>query len=163
MPAPDTAQIWKEMGDRRSIAAEAFYADSSIKEFHRAADGFIARSKNFRPPFVKRLPVAKRAFYLSILTIPPDLMGQLIISYHFAHQRPLMAAFLNALGIPNENGLIAEDADPTPPTSEQLAQAVESLKPAFPKEDISIYLATIHAQNPQAWGGLEPLLLSSSS
>jgi hypothetical protein len=158
MPAPDTTQIWKHLGDRRLVAAEAFYADSALKEFHRAADGYIARTKNFRPPFVKRLPVAKRASYLATLPIPPDLMGQLIISYHFAHQRPLMASFLNALGIPNDNGLISEDIDSTPPTGEKLTEAVNSIKANYPPDDVYIYLATIHSQNPSAWQGLEPLL-----
>jgi len=147
------------MGDRRLIAAEAFYADSALKEFHRAADNFIARSKNFRPPFVRRLPVAKRSSYLATLPIPPDLMGQLIISYHFAHQRPLMAAFLTALGIPNDNGLISDDIDSTPPAGEKLAEAVKTVKSNYPHDDVYIYLATIHAQNPQAWSGLESLLL----
>src|SRR5437588_5703055 len=132
MPAPDTAHIWKQMGDRRLPAAEAFYADAALKEFQRAADGFIARAKNFRPAFVKRLPVSKRAFYLSTLPIPPDLMGQLIISYHFAYQRPLMAGFLNALGIANDNGLISEESDSMPPTPERLTEALNTVKTAFP-------------------------------
>ena len=46
MPAPDTPQIWKQLGNRRLIAAEAFYADDALKEFHRAADGYIARRAN---------------------------------------------------------------------------------------------------------------------
>jgi hypothetical protein len=159
--SPDTPQIWKQLGDRRLVAAEAFYADDALKEFHRAADGYIARTKNFRPPFVKRLPVAKRASYLATLPIPPDLMGQLIISYHFAHQRPLMASFLNALGIPNDNGLISEDIDSAPPAGDKLIEAVNSVKSNYPLDDVYIYLATIHAQNPTAWRGLEPVLEES--
>ena len=158
MPAPDTAQIWKQLGDRRLVAAQAFYSDDALKEFHRAADGYIARVKNFRPPFVKRLPVAKRASYLATLPIPADLMGQLLISYHFAHQRPLMASFLDALGIPNDNGLISEDVDSTPPPDEKIAEAVKSVKANYSPDDVDIYLATIHAQNPTAWRGLEPHL-----
>jgi hypothetical protein len=160
MPAPDTAEIWKQLGDRRLAAAEAFYADDSLKEFHRAANIFIARVKNFRPPFVKRLPAAKRAFYLSTLPLSPDLMSQLIVSYHFAHQRPLMSAFLNALGIPNDNGLISEDADSTPPTGDKLSEAVNAVQADYSPDDVRIYLSTIHAQNPQAWSGLEPFLAS---
>src|SRR5258708_35371584 len=103
----DTQAIWKMMGEeRRKKAAGAFYSDANLKEFHRAAELFIARSKNFRPAFVKKLPQEKRASYLATLPIPPDLVGQLIVSYHFAYQRPLMSAFLNGLGIANHNGVI---------------------------------------------------------
>ena len=67
----DTPEIWKQMGEeRRKQAAESFYNDTNLKEFHRAAELFIARNKNFRPAFVKKLPVEKRAQYLATLTLP---------------------------------------------------------------------------------------------
>jgi hypothetical protein len=154
--AKDIQEIWKAMGEmRRRQAADAFYSDPNLKEFHRAAELFIARNKNFRPAFVKRLPQEKRATYLTSLPIPPDLIGQLIVSYHFAHQRPLMAAFLNALGIANDNGVISESADMPAPDSAMLADAADKVKAGFPAEDVNIYFATLHAQNPETWRGLD--------
>src|SRR6185436_19122098 len=101
-----------QMGEtRRTAAASAFYNDASVKEFHSAANTFIARLKNFRPQFVKRLNQEKRAFYLATLPLSQELASQLIVSYHFAHQRPMMSAFLNALGVANDDGLIKEDAE----------------------------------------------------
>src|SRR5947207_7815564 len=130
--AMDTQSIWKEMGEaRRKQAAEAFYSDANLKEFHRAAELFIARNKNFRPAFVKKLPQEKRASYLAILAIPPDLVGQLIVSYHFAYQRPLMSAFLNAVGIANDNGVISDTAEVTTPDKEKLAAAAQKVKAEF--------------------------------
>ena len=144
------------MGEtRRKQAAEAFYDDPNLKEFHKAGELFIARNKNFRPAFVKRLPQEKRAAYLSNLPIPSDLVGQLIVSYHFAHQKPLMAAFLNALGIANDNGVISESAEVSAPESAALAAAIDKIKATFPAEDVQIYFATLRAQNPDIWSGLE--------
>jgi hypothetical protein len=119
---------------------------------------FIARNKNFRPAFVKRLTVEKRAFYLATLGIPQDLIGQLLVSYHFTHQRPMMAAFLNALGIGNDNGVINDSTEVSPPAKEAVSQAVEEIKGAFPAQDLYVYLATLHAQNPETWSGLETVL-----
>ncbi|HUS18623.1 MAG TPA: hypothetical protein VMZ25_03150, partial [Terriglobales bacterium] len=72
---PDPLHIWKTQlsDDQRTQAAEAFFADASLTDFHRAAETFIARQKNFRPAFIKKLPVAKRAFYLAHLPLSPDL------------------------------------------------------------------------------------------
>ena len=140
--------------ERRKQAAEAFYGDESLKEFHRAAELFIARNKNFRPAFVKKLPMEKRASYLAHLPIPPDLIGQLIVTYHFAHQKPLMSAFLNALGIENDGGVIAENAEVTAPDKAALTSAAEKVKAEFPAEDVHIYFATLQSQNPETWGGL---------
>lgn len=151
----DTPGIWREMGeDRRKKAAHAFYSDENIKEFHRAGDLFIARAKNFRPAFVKRLPQEKREQYLATLTLPPDLIGQLIVTYHFAHQKPLMTAFLNALGIANEGGVISESAEVKTPDKAALVAAAAKARADFPAEDIHIYFATLQAQNPETWGGL---------
>jgi hypothetical protein len=157
--APDTQQIWKEMGEElRLKSASSFYSDNSLKEFHRAADMFIARNKNFRPAFVKRLPSEKRAFYLATLGIPPDLIGQLLVSYHFTHQRPMMAAFLNALGIANDNGVINDSTEVSAPEKEAVVRAAEEIKATFPVRDIYFYLATLYAQNPETWAGVETVL-----
>src|SRR6184192_4619280 len=126
--AIDVQAIWKEMGEaRRRQAAEAFYDDANLREFHRAAELFIARNKNFRPAFVKKLPQEKRASYLATLPIPPDLVGQLIVSYHFAYQRPLMSAFLNAVGIANDNGVISDSAEVVTPEKEVLSAAAQKV------------------------------------
>src|SRR3954466_2788162 len=154
----DTQSIWKEMGEeRRKRAAEAFYGDAALKEFHRAAELFIARNKNFRPAFVKKLPREKRASYLAQLSIPADLIGQLIVSYHFAHQKPLMSAFLNALGISNEDGVISDSAEVTAPDKAALAEAAKKVKADFPPEDVNVYFQTLQAQNPETWGGLSDM------
>ena len=154
-PALDTPGIWKEMGEeRRKQAAHAFYTDDNLKEFHRAGDLFIARAKNFRPPFVKRLPQEKKEQYLATLTLPPDLIGQLIVTYHFAYKKPLMSAFLNALGIANDDGVISDSAEVKTPEKAALTAAAEKVKADFPAEDVRIYFATLQAQNPETWGGL---------
>jgi hypothetical protein len=151
----DVLALWKHIGEERRLAAgNAFYDDASVKEFHSAANTFIARIKNFRPQFVKRLPQAKRASYLATLPLTPELASQLIVSYHFAHHRPMMAAFLDALGVANDEGLIKDDAELGTTTPEQLDAAVEAVRNKFRDEDVNIYLLTLQSQNPDAWSGL---------
>ena len=158
----DSLHIWKGMSDElRTQAAEAFYADPALNEFHQAANLFIARQKNFRPAFIKRLPPQKRSFYLAHLQLSPELASQLLVSYHFAHQRPLMSAFLNALGVPNDQGLITDDAEVPIPASETLSAAVATIQSGFPAPDVQRYLHTLYSQNPQTWAGLQPFPLSS--
>ena len=149
--------IWKSMGDtRRQQATAAFYQDDTLKEYHNAANTRIARSKNFRPQFVKKLPLEKRAMYLSNLPLAQDMLSQFIVSYHFTHQRPMMAAFLDALGIANDNGLISDTAEePAKPTKEKLDDAAKLLRSKFPVEDVDLYFSTLRAQNDEIWGELK--------
>lgn len=151
----DIQTLWKDLGpERRLAAARAFYQDAALKDFHNAANTLIARHKNFRPPFVKRLPEEKRASYLAILPIPQDFISQLLVSYHFAHQRPMMSEFLNALNISNKDGLIDEDIEVTAPDAELLRQAAERLRSTHAADDANIYFTTLAVQNPEVWGGL---------
>jgi hypothetical protein len=151
----DSLTLWKQLGDSRRLAAgNAFYSDSTLKELHKAADAFIARVKNFRPQFVRRLPVEKRTNYLANLPITSDLASQLLVSYHFAHHRPMMSAFLDALKVPNQDGLIKEDIEMSRPTDADLEVAVNAIRQSFSNEDVDLYLLTLQTQNPDVWGGL---------
>src|SRR5262245_39964793 len=129
----DILSLWKNVPEaKRQESAQSFYADKSLKEFQGAADTYIARLKNFRPQFVKKLPLDKRASYLAHLPLSAELASQLLVSYHFARQRPLMKAFLDALAIPNDNGLIADDHTPDRPDDAKLAEAVSAVRAKFP-------------------------------
>jgi hypothetical protein len=151
----DILSLWKSVSEERRLdAARSFYEDKSLKEFQGAADTYIARLKNFRPQFVKKLPMEKRASYLAHLPLSGELASQLLVSYHFARQRPLMGAFLNALGIENDQGLIPEGVDPEKPSGEKLAEGVTAVRKSFPAEDVDLYFQVLQSQAPEVWGGL---------
>jgi hypothetical protein len=79
-----------------------------------------------------------------------------LIAYHFAHARPLMSAFLDAVGLTHDNGLITED--PEPPAEERLRSAVTSIRQSFASEDVDLYLHTLLVLDGDTWGGLSALL-----
>jgi hypothetical protein len=151
----DILSLWKSVPEEKRLeCAQSFYEDKSLKEFQGAADTYVARLKNFRPQFVKKLPVAKRSSYLAHLPLSPELASQLLVSYHFGKRRPLMKTFLDALGIPNDNGLIAEDHTPERPDDAKLAEAVSAVRANFPAEDVDLYLNVLQTQGEDVWGGL---------
>jgi hypothetical protein len=76
------------------------------------------------------------------------------VSYHLAAQRPMLAAFLDALGLGHDNGLITTDPDGPIPV-ERLTAAAEALDQTFPPADVSLYLATLLSQDPDTWGALQ--------
>ena len=80
-----------------------------------------------------------------------------LIAYHFAAQRPLMAAFLDALGIAHEDGLItAEQVDA--PDRAKLAAAAEKVQATFPADDLELYLRTLLILDGDTWKALDTLL-----
>jgi hypothetical protein len=153
--------LWKKMSpERRLAAAEAFWADGDQAPFHAEAIGLIARQKNFRPRTAAALPAAQKARALAAVTgISESLASRLLVSYHLTHQRPMMGAFLDALEIPHEDGLITAEEPPVPDAA-RLRAAAARLTEEYPREDVALYLATLAAQDPETWRALEELAIS---
>jgi hypothetical protein len=148
--------------DRQLIAAEAFWQDEDGLEQQVEAMALLARRMKARPKFIASLPVARRAKYLVGYPGMPDLLAaRLLVSYHLAHQRPMLRTFLDALGIAHDDGVIAKDPEgPIAPDTIELA--VAALDAAFPKNDVTLYLQTLLTQDPQTWGALESIVQGRS-
>jgi hypothetical protein len=148
--------------DRRLIAAEAFWQDEDGLEQQVEAMALLARRMKARPKFIASLPVARRAKYLVGYPGMPDLLAaRLLVSYHLAHQRPMLRTFLDALGIPHDDGVIAKDPE-GPIPAEKIEAAVQALDAAFPAGEVTLYLNTLLSQDPQTWGALEPIVKGRS-
>ena len=158
MPVPPS-RLWKDMPpEKRLAAAAAFWRDEQGMDQRLEAAALLARRLKFRMKSVQALPVERRARFLAqVGDVSDALAGRALVAYHFEAERPLMSAFLDALGIAHENGLIAADEIPVP-DAPRLAEAVEKLKAAFPEEAVSLYLRTLVALDTDTWKGLDALL-----
>ena len=148
-------RLWKRMtAEQRQAAAEPFWADEQSTDQQIEAVALIASHMKFRTKSVLGLPAEKRIKYLASLpTITDSIVARALVSYHLERQRPMMSAFLDELGITHENGLIADEAVPAPP-SEKLSAAAKALAGRFPIEDVRLYFSTLVSQDPETWGGL---------
>jgi hypothetical protein len=154
-------QLWKDMPiAKRTEAAEAFWRDRDspdIEAQHVEAILSLAKRLNFRVKSIQALPVDRRARHLAQMTDVSDAIAtRALIAYHFTLKRPLMSAFLDALGIKHDNGLIAEE-EVKPPAREALAKAVATAKQAFDATDVDLYLRTLAALDGTTWSNLEGL------
>jgi hypothetical protein len=148
------SRLWKKMTlDQRQRAARAFWQAEDAASDQVQASLLIAQQKKFRPKTVVGLDVDRKARHLASLGALPDtIAARALIVYHLAEQRPMMAAFLDALGIAHENGLIQDDA--VAPDAAKIGAAAEQLSAQFPADDVRLYLNTLLSQDPETWGGL---------
>jgi len=139
---------------KRTQAAEAFWAETDGVEQQLEAMALIAQRHNFRVKFVQTLPRPKKVRYLATMAAMPEaLASRLLVSYHLARQRPMLAAFLDALGIAHEDGLITTDPE-TPPAADRVQAAAATLRESFPAGDVDLYFATLLSQDPDTWAAL---------
>jgi hypothetical protein len=149
------SRLWKQLTlEQRTRAARAFWEDPDATDDQLQAALLIAQQKKFRPKTVVGLDVDRKARHLATLgTVPDQIAARTLVVYHLAEQRPMMAAFLDALGIAHEEGLIQEDS--VKPDAGKIGPAASQLAKDFPAEDVRIYLNTLLCQDPETWGALD--------
>ena len=152
------AALWKGMPDAdRRLAAEAFWDDTESIVEQAEVMALIARKLNFRFKSVQNMSTDRKVKQLIALgNISDGVAGRLLVSYHLTHQRPMMAAFLDALGIAHDGGAITDEQLQAPDAA-ALAAAVRTLASSYPREDVALYLSTLLCQDPLVWAGLAEL------
>lgn len=143
---------------QKQQAAEAFWSDPDGRDQQLEAMVLLAGRLKARPQFVRKMPLERRVKHLVQYVGMPDLLAsRLLVAYHLTYQRPMMARFLDEVGVAHDNGLISEDPE-APVDTERIAAGVSAIRESYPAEDVELYLATLLAQEPEIWGGIEEQL-----
>ena len=152
------SKVLKRMAaEKRLAAAELFWADEHSTDQQIEAVSAIATHMKFRAKSVISLPLDRKVRYLLALpNLPDSVAARALVAYHLSGQRPMMADFLNALGVAHEDGLISEENLDAPDAAKLKAAAAE-LAAKYPAEDVSLYFSTLVSQDPETWQGLAEL------
>ena len=150
--------LWKEMPpEKRLVAANAFWTDEHGHEQQVEVIVTLARKMNFRPKSVPALPLERRAKLLAGMDVSDAVASRALIAYHLSAERPMMGAFLDALNIEHDNGLITAEEVP-PPDKGKLTEGVRTLKATFPEDAVRLYLHTLLLLDGDTWADLSGLL-----
>ncbi|CAN5812838.1 hypothetical protein BH18ACI5_BH18ACI5_27070 [soil metagenome] len=152
------SRLWKRLSvERRLDAAELFWSDEQSTDQQVEAIASLAAHMKFRTKSVVSLPVERKAKYLVALpSVSDSIAARALVNYHLARQRPMMAAFLDALGITHEEGLIAEE-NVAAPDAAKMGEAATELAAKYPADDVSLYFSTLVSQDPETWKPLVDL------
>jgi hypothetical protein len=157
-----STRVWKHLTrEERLLAAQAFWQEPPA-EAAGAAIGAIVKLRKLRPQVARSLPLEQRAAALAAVLDPGEsVAAALLVALHLEARRPLLAAFLDALGLPHVDGVLKDDAAAeVSPEAPALQAAVERLRAAFPAHEVATYLNTLWLQDPERWKGLESALMN---
>jgi len=148
-------RLWKGLpAGERLLAAAAFYRDPS-PELVGSALGVIAKARRMRPQAARSLPPDAQARILGTVLDPGESLAQgLLVALHLNERRALLAAFLDALDLPHEEGILTEEADGTEPPSVESAQAARAALGTFSPDQVETYLNTLWLQDAELWAAL---------
>lgn len=116
-----------------------------------------------RPVYLRRLPFERRAEAVRKAlsrVAANDLAEEVLATYFLECRRPLLEAWLDAVGLPHEEGVLESDAPPPPP-KKQLEQAVKRFRTAGSEQDgddRELLLRAFAAQRAIDWPDLDALL-----
>jgi hypothetical protein len=149
-------RLWKNLPpEERLAAASAFFAEPPT-ELAGTALGILVKARHLRPQAARSLAPDAQARILATVLDPGEPLSQgLLVSLHLGHRRALLAAFLDALALPHEDGVLKEEADALPPVTPENARAAVGTLSAYPAGQVRTYLNTLWLQDPERWAALE--------
>ena len=137
------------------------YSRESDKPTYKATLAGVAKALHVRPVYLERQPRPQRhAAMVQVLSKPglDALAGGLLRAWLIKKYEPMLADFLNALGIKNEKGVV----DDLPKTMDDatLKSAVDTLAAKYPPEVVGVYLNAFNEMNDANWPNLNAILES---
>ena len=151
----EPARLWRELSisTRREISL-AFW-DQGAPGLIDWAVKVLSKRFNSREQTVRHWPKEKCASHLAEIT---DLNGMLVQdvlrTYFFAQHKPLMAGFLDSLGIKHESCSISGEY--SAPMEGSLRASISRLLSGFPRDRVELYLRILLGQGP-SWSGLSEI------
>jgi hypothetical protein len=157
-------RLWKALTPaEREAALHSLASDTASRAQLTRLAMTLQRFRSFRPQAVARLPDAELVSALaSSSQVSNDLVQTALIGMHLPARAPMLSAFLEALGIAHEGGLIADGVAVVPPERERILAAVASLVERFPPREVTIYLLSLVAMDPETWQPLSAALPGAS-
>lgn len=149
-------RLWKALTpDERIHGVTASLDDDETGWVKSATRAAIATALKFRPQTVASWPRPKLISEAARLPIDDaQLLSAYLVDLHLGHRRPMMAAFLDSLGIPNDKGRIDSETTEVPTQDAlRIATAANALVANFPSEEVVVYCLTLLLQDPVVWGG----------
>jgi hypothetical protein len=158
--APTTTTIrklWKALTpEERAQAITAALADDENGWVKTTTRGAVASALKFRPQTVATWP--KQKLVSEAARLPLDdvqLLSAYIVDLHLGHRRPMMASFLDALGIANDQGRIdSETTEVGPQDAVAVRKAADQLGTKYPGDEVATYFLTLLLQDAGVWSEL---------
>jgi tetratricopeptide (TPR) repeat protein len=158
-------RVWRALtAEERRTAVLAFLADRP-EAGRKILAPSVARALRFRESTVREWESAKLAGALATVALePPHLALPLLISYLRVHRRSLLERFLDAIGVPHEEGWVKDRAAfeqlaAADDAAARLRAAAERCLECHDADDVALYLFVLRLSHPGLGRVLDPWLV----
>ena len=151
--------VWELMDDDEKKAAAVAFWNEADRESRSAIEVALAQDLKFRSQSVRQLSAERVAGRLVRLAdaLPETVLFQYLFHLHMGDRRPLMVEYLDAVGLPHDDGALDLPDDFEGPDREKVEATARDLIKAREHEAL-VYLGTLMVADADFWKSLEPLL-----
>ena len=151
--------VWELMDDDEKKAAAVAFWNEADRESRSAIEVALAQDLKFRPQSVRQLSAERVAGRLVRLAdaLPETVLFQYLFHLHMGDRRPLMVEYLDAVGLPHDDGALDLPDDFEGPDREKVETTARDLIKAREHEAL-VYLGTLMVADADFWKSLEPVL-----
>ena len=133
------------------------------RETYRATLQAVAQFRKVRAVFLERQPRVDRHKGMAQVLAKPSMettAATVMRVWLLKNQKPLLVDFLDALGIPHQEGVV--ENLPETIDEEKLKTAIDSILAKHPQEIVAVYLQAFNTMNETRWTNLDQALRSDA-
>jgi len=151
--------VWDLMTDDEQKAAAVAFWNNADRESRAGLEMALAKDLKFRQQSVRQLPADRVAGRLVRIadSLPDTVLFQYLFHLHMNERRKLMGGFLDAVGLPHDDGALDLPDDFEGPDQVKVEAAARELVKTDDHQAL-VYLATLLVADEDFWKGLEPVL-----
>ncbi len=143
-------RLWKTLSpEEKTMAATELVKDPSPL-IRGSVIAVVADARKMRPVAARKLPPEVQARIVATVRDPGEVLASsLLVALHLGPRKPMLVAFLDALGLAHEDGIL-KDESTEPIGLDDLKKACGALSSESPSA-IRVYLNTLWLQDPTRW------------
>ena len=151
--------VWDLMTDDEQKAAAVAFWNNADRESRAGLEMALAKDLKFRQQSVRQLPADRVAGRLVRIadSLPDTVLFQYLFHLHMNERRKLMGGFLDAVGLPHDDGALDLPDDFEGPDQAKVEKAARDLVKTDDHQAL-VYLSTLLVADEDFWKGLEPVL-----
>ena len=145
-----SSRLWKQLTPEEKLLAATELAKDTAPVIRASVIGVVAEARKMRTVAARKLPAEAQAKVIATVRDPGEMLASsLLVALHLGPRRPMLVAFLDALGLPHDDGVL-KDESTTAISVEDLEKGCAALS-GEPRASILTYLNTLWLQDPERW------------
>lgn len=152
-------RLWKSLTPEEKSLAAAELVKDPTPVIRASVIAVVADARKMRPIAARKLPAESQARIIATVRDPGEVLASsLLVALHLGPRKPMLIRFLDAVGLPHEDGVLKDEGTEAVPL-EDLQKGVTTLS-SEPVTAVRAYLNTLWLQDPERWANAPKVTLA---